>query len=261
MGRITDWAKVFENIGYLYYEAFLAKSEKDNFFKGEDRGEERELVKKLKLPALETVDEEKTIYGLEKIRDPERIHTRNEAEKWERKANWYIAAAEKEKDKAKAEAKAVGLYALEEEGERQLYKITELENRFLQIEKAVTNDRENNRGIWENEKTAFESLGREALIEEGENKKILLERLLYGNTEKSEEIYKISGYRYEAVKKEREKILSGGQASQGEDKRDIRIEMHNVNNVTGEADIDKITDMLTGRLCELMQKSADGFYM
>lgn len=42
---------------------------------------------------------------------------------------------------------------------------------------------------------------------------------------------------------------------------DMKIEMNNVNNVASEVDIEAVTDMLTERLCDMMQKSAEGFYM
>lgn len=57
------------------------------------------------------------------------------------------------------------------------------------------------------------------------------------------------------------KLLEYAPDENGEHGKDIKIELNNVNNVTKNSDIEQVTELLTQRICDIMQKSADGFYM
>lgn len=80
----------------------------------------------------------------------------------------------------------------------------------------------------------------------------------------------LTGYQSEIVaenaprkmgRSERERIVKSSLKKDGVSGGNVKLEMHNVNNLSGEVDIEKVTDMLTDRLYEMMQKSTDGFYM
>lgn len=224
MGKVTDWLKIFELLEDFDYEAKLVTVDAEGLIaiaEGTDRG---------------------YLYPLDK-------RQAGEGEAWER----GIEAFAREK-------KYAGLKEREEAYEAEIFKEGET--------------REKAEGAVEFYKAMEETAKRFEAEEKGENISRILETTPeYGERLKDRviQMYEAEkecaqnaleeGLFKKAEKGKAEKIIQWGQEKEKDRGRDIKIEMHNVNNVQNEMDIDTVTDMLTERLCELMQKSAEGFYM
>lgn len=228
MGKVTDWIKIFELLDNFDYEAKLVIEDAEGMIaiaEGTGRG---------------------YIYPLDKRQT-------EESETWARSIEAFAI-----------EKKYAGLMRREEAYEAEIFKEDEAREKAegaVEFYKAMEETAER----FEAEKQG-ESISRilEGTPEYGETiDERLKDRVMQmyeAEKESAQNVFE-EGLFKKTEKGKTEKIIQWGQDKEKDRGRDIKIEMHNVNNVQNEMDIDTVTDMLTERLCELMQKSAEGFYM
>lgn len=228
MGKVTDWIKIFELLEDFDYEAKLVIENAEGMaFIAEETGRGY-------------------IYPLDK-------RAAEESEAWERSIEAFARekkyAGLKEREEAyEAEIFKEGETREKAEGAVKFYKETEETAERFEAEEQGENISRISESTPEYGEPIDERL-KERIMQmyeaEKESAQNVFEEGLFKKTEKGKA----------------EKIIQWGQEKEKDRGRDIKIEMHNVNNVQSEMDIDTVTDMLTERLCELMQKSAEGFYM
>ena len=257
MGRITDWEKVFENLEYLFYEAFL-KENKTSF-------SERFLVREEYAETLNEIvprasaGQSSALFHGYKYLDTAWCEEKHEKEIYSDR-NLPEKVLKKDKDEdfydfLKKEEEINNIWEKIEKTERNINYLTKEAERVneykIKTEKVVFEEESSEK---------IKSLKKGDSLADYEASREMIEGLLVSYHDEIKNSINISE-EYQPKKSGMRKILETGQQKAQREKRDIKIEMHNVNNVTNDTDIDRITDMLTGRLCEIMQKSAEGIYM
>ncbi len=112
---------------------------------------------------------------------------------------------------------------------------------------------------------------KEAMIREYGVNEVQLPKMIYEAAEAEDAEAAVGSEAYEAYISEiyetegmgrsgAKRIIESAAERGGGESREVRIEMVNNNNISSKADIDDVADMLTMRICDIMNRSADGIY-